>query len=310
MAYGGSITFYPVISFNKLISFYEHQEDAALSAIGLERKTEVLQVAEAYPELRDGIADPEEIGKYSEQIDILLRDCFPEALGSNEIKSACAPSYNLIFKKSARMTKILADAGADFAVGMREVPDDVRYIFFATVILKYQYQVNIDFNRPNFYDIPDARGLMKHYRAMYNADFMEIIPTEKALQLSNEEIDALVANTDDIGLWRSKIPPESFVMKGFVFCNLFDVTADQSISNIKSNLIGASNNGKNDSIEDFQRTFRELFNLPDLEVGFTGFKTEMEHFFTIPGQGVKSFCLLIKHPNIVPNCFVTTLTAN
>jgi hypothetical protein len=60
------------------------------------------------------------------------------------------------------------------------------------LILNSFYKQNFEYNKPLFYDIPDKNGIMKHYRILYNADFMEIIPTSDVLPLTTNEIDLLI----------------------------------------------------------------------------------------------------------------------
>jgi hypothetical protein len=75
---------------------------------------------------------------------------------------------------------------------------------------------------------------MKHYRILYNADFMEI-PTANAVQLTPSDIDLLMDNFD-IALWKQKFPKESWILKGFGIVSLFDATVENAVSNLKSNL--------------------------------------------------------------------------
>ena len=50
-------------------------------------------------------------------------------------------------------------------------------------------------------------------------------------------MNELLDNYDNIELWKEKFPPNSYIFKGLVISNIFDVTDDQSISNVKSSLI-------------------------------------------------------------------------
>ncbi|WP_245625566.1 hypothetical protein [Flagellimonas eckloniae] len=155
----------------------------------------------------------------------------------------------------------MQNAGEGFELEIRNLPMELNYIMKCTVVLSYYYGFKMDFKRPLFYDIPDANGVMRHYRILYNADFMEIIPTDKSKELSQEDVDELLENFDNLDLWKEKIPPNSFISKGFVISNMFDVTAEHSISEIKSTLIGSNKRGNENFMDSFQDTFRSLFNL-------------------------------------------------
>lgn len=278
------------ISFNKLLTFYEKQAKSN-NALLAGMANEILKAAEPHPELREGFTDLSILESKKEVIDSILADAFAPALTTNEIKTASIPYYNLVFKSTERFNKILAEAGEGFELEMRKVPGDEQYIMLATVILSFYYGFQLDYRRPLFYDIPDKNGVIRHYRILYNADFMEIIPTEKAKKLTQKDVDELLSDADNIALWKEKIPPQSFISKGFVICNMFDVTAEHSISEIKSTLIGGDKRKNESFMESFQDTFRSLFNLKDIRVGFSGYDDVSNRFLKIHGKDIDSFIL-------------------
>ena len=257
-----------------------------------EKAKRILAVQAPYPELRDGFNDRALLETYKEAIHVVLHDVFSEALTHNEIKTASLPFHDIIFNSSKRFLKILEDAGgATFEPEMRDLPNNQIYIMACTVILNAHYGYNFDFRRPFFYDIPDAKGVMRHYRILYNADFMEILPTEKSKNLTRADVDELLDNFDNIALWKEKIPPNSFISKGFVISNMFDVTAEHSISEIKSGLISGDKRYGEDFMAELQETFRSFFNLPDIKAGFVSYNAKDDIFERVPGNGIESYIL-------------------
>nr|WP_299387323.1 GAF domain-containing protein [Allomuricauda sp.] len=279
-----------LVSFNKLLEHYDEQLKSKDKHLA-ERAKYVLDAQAPYPELREGFTDISLLDKHKDVISIILRDTFTPVLTQNEIKTASTPFENNIFNSSERFKKILKEAGKGFELEIRNLPMDVSYIMKCTVVLSFHYGFKMDFRRPLFYDIPDANGVMRHYRILYNADFMEIIPTDKAKDLNQEDVDELLANFDNVELWKEKIPPGSFISKGFVISNMFDVTAESSISDIKSTLIGNNKRGDEDFMDSFQDTFRSLFNLKEINVGFTGYDAKTHRFLKIYGKGIESYIL-------------------
>jgi hypothetical protein len=278
------------VSFNKLLNHYDEQlnsNDKSLAA----RAKYVLEAQAPYPELREGFEDLSILEKRKDIIRIILADTFSEVLTSNEIKTASIPYTNLVFNSSKRFQNIIENAGEGFELEMRNMPDDMHYMMQCTVILSFYYGFNLDFKRPLFYDIPDKNGVTRHYRILYNADFMEITPTENAKDLKQSDVDELLENFEDLELWKEKIPPNSFITKGFVISNLFDVTAEHSISQIKSSLIGNNKRGSENFMDDFQSTFSSLFSLNDINVGFAGYDPNTNKFLKIHGKGIESYLL-------------------
>ncbi|MGB7396054.1 MAG: GAF domain-containing protein [Pricia sp.] len=280
-----------LISFEKLLRRYDdmaQSEDAYLA----KKAERILKAAAEQPELREGFADIALLERYKDTIHIVLHDVFSEVLTDNEIKTASLPFDDIIFNASARFQKILDNAGKDdFVPQMRNLPEDQMYIVASTVILSYHYGFNVDFKRPLFYDIPDANGVMRHYRILYNADFIDILPTEKSKELTPADVEELMDNFNDIELWKEKIPPHSFIAKGFVISNMFDVTVEHSISEIKSSLIANENTRNEDFISHFQETFKSFFNMPSIRAGFVSYGYKDDRFEQVYGSGVESFLL-------------------
>ncbi|MEP3372186.1 MAG: GAF domain-containing protein [Maribacter dokdonensis] len=283
-----------LISFEKLLTKYDEHlkgDDPFLAATA-ER---ILAVEKGFPELRNGFSDFSLLEKNKDLINHILQDTFTEALSSNEIKVATLPYQGVIIKSSKRFQSIIHEAGDGYEPEIRNVGDDMDYIMSCVVVLNYYYGYKLDFSRPYFYDIPDANGVMRHYRILYNADFIDVIPTDKAKEVTQEDVDELLANPTDIKLWKEKIPPESFISKGFVIANLFDVTMEQAISNIKSKLISKDTLQPVKFMNDLQETFKSFFRLPNIKVGFASFDAKKDQFEEVAGIGFDSFLLRGRH---------------
>ncbi|MFS4455084.1 GAF domain-containing protein [Maribacter sp. 2304DJ31-5] len=279
-----------LISFDKLLRRYDafkESDDSFLAA----RAKEVLKAQEGYPELREGFYDLALLDKYKDVIGLILQDTFSPVLSENEIKVASLPYYDVIFNSSKRFQKIVREAGLGFEPIMRDQVEGLDYIMGCIVILNYYYGFKLDFSRPYFYDIPDANGVMHHYRILYNADFLELLPTDKSKEITQEDVDELLENPDNLELWMEKIPPGSFISKGFVISNMFDVTAEHSISEIKSELIASDKRGNDNFMTDLQETFRSFFRLPDIKVGFVNYNSKDDRFEPVYGKGIASFIL-------------------
>jgi len=279
------------ISFNKLLEHYEkltNSEDKFIS----EKAKRILKAQEPFPELREGFTDFSLLDKYEKEIKFILQDSFNEVLTHNEIKAASVPFQNIIFNLSDRFKNIINTAGNDFELKIQNMPEGDTYIIACTVILKFCYGYNFNLRRPFFYEIPDAEGIKRYYKILYNADFVEIIRTERAKKITQEDVDELLDNYDDLNLWKEKFPPEGYIFKGFVISNMFDVTDDQSISNIKSSLISEGQLYSQKPVSVFHDIFRSFLNIKDLEVGFSLFDKEDNTFKRFyGGTGLNSYLL-------------------
>jgi hypothetical protein len=278
------------VSFNKLLNAYEKLITADNDFIAANARR-VLKIAEENPVLREGFSDENVFKIYEKEIEGILQDAFSPILTHNEIKTASVPFHNLIFNSSERFRAILKTAGDNFELQIKNMPEDQRYIIACTIILNFCYGYNLNFKRPLFYEIPDANGIMRYYKILYNADFNEIIPKPSAPKITQDDYEELLDNFDNIDLWKEKFPPNSYDFKGFVISNIFDVTDDQSISNIKSTLIENNKPKDHGFMENFQEIFRSLLGLKHIKVGFSLYNQEEDDFERIHGEGLTSYLL-------------------
>lgn len=281
-----------LISFHKLI---EGLEQIALSDIDYRSNyaKALLKQIEDKPEFVNGIDNLSIIEDNQELIKYLLADLFPTALTDNEIKAVTLPFYDITFNYSERFKKILKNLDVSIDMKIRDMDDHQFYVMSCTLILNYYYNQNIDFGKPLFYDFIDKNGIHKHYRILYNAEFLEIFPTENTKFLSQSEIDELIDNYDNLDLWKKAFPENSWILKGFAIVSLVDVTVESAVSNLKSNLL-KSDVDKSKLNESFESIFRSVFKIPDLKVGFTFYDEEEGLFMKPPinDENLKSFILL------------------
>jgi hypothetical protein len=263
------------ISFEKVFLMYKKytEEDFKEHPFHKSAKRMIAEI-EKHPELIDGFSDFSVLETLKDEISLLLEPLFPEALLLNEIKAATIPFTFTSFKISTRFENILNNAGENYVVKPRDFEDDLLFIYGCTMILSAIYNYHIDLRRPFIFDIPDINtGDTKHYRAAFNGDFGEITPTEKAPKITEEDIKILLDNFDNIAIWKEKFPPNSYIYKGFGIMNLFDVTTDETISNIRINLLRSDDN----LLSDLQSNIRDFYNIKDLMLGFSVFDISTEN---------------------------------
>ncbi|MCR9290089.1 MAG: GAF domain-containing protein [Bacteroidetes bacterium] len=249
----------------------------------------VLESVKNSPELIEGIEDLNQLHKYEEEIKILSAPLFPEPLQLNEIKAMVIPFKYTAFLFTQRFQNIINNAGPDFQLGFNGHDENKLYFFACSIILMKYYKKPINLSRPIYMDIPDQKtGMVRHYRAMFNVDFMDISRTNKASELTDEEIDELLLRGEDLEFWKSKFPIDSYILKGFSLMNLYDATNDVILSRIRSIFLRNDEN----VYQEFQENLANLMGIKDLQVGYSLYDTKTEKslggFFN---QGSKSVIL-------------------
>lgn len=292
MNYKYSSPFRTLFSFHKLI---KSLEEIAISDIGYKSNycKDLLNQIKKRPEFIDGIDNLDIIHDNQDLINNLLADLFPTALTFNEIKAVTLPFHDFTFNYSERFKKILENVGMSFEISITDIDEHQFYIMNCTLILNAHYNQNLDFGKPLFCDIPDKNGILNHYRILYNADFLEIYPTDSTQFLTQVEIEELIDNYDNIDLWKKAFPPNSWFLKGFAIISLVDVTVESAVSNLKSNLL-KSDAEKAKLDDSYESIFRSVFQIPDLKVGFTFYDEEEGMFVSAPfnERKLESFILL------------------
>ena len=276
-------------SFEKLIQKMEAEaSDNPEYALSHQK---ILDKAKEFPELLNGISNLDFFDENEILMKELLRDLFPPMLTENEIKAISFPFYNFFFNPTKRFETIIKRAGDNFDMIIKDMDPHRFYVMSCCIILNDFYDVPLNVSMPFIFDIPNEDGVVKHYRFLTNADFMDVYPLESFKRLSQEEISELLDNFEDYELWKEKFPPQSWELKGFAVVNFFDATTEIAISNLKSRLINLEDD-KNLKPE-LNKVFRSIFQVSDLEVGYTSINHDENKFIRSPINGViESYILL------------------
>lgn len=284
------------ISFHKIVQQYRRQLEKETSTLSKEYIEKMLDYVTSFPALTEGLENTQDLMRFKDPIQILMKDLFPEILSDNQIKAVSIPFHSVIFNSTNKFRRILDQAGQDFTLSMRNLNEDLDYIFGCIMILNTHYKYDIDFSRPLFYDIPDESGILRHYRIDLNSDFADIEKTERSIEIREEDVDLLLQNIENIELWKEKFPPKSWIFKGFTIISLTDVTVEDAISDLKTTLLQRNVSGK-EEIEKFEEIFKSIYKIPDLRVGFTIFNEQETCFEKLGGHGAPSFILNSEEEN-------------
>ena len=279
------------LSFSKIFDQIEARHHAENKKHIKEYLSALLHLADQYPELKTGIDYKDALKKYKEPIDTLLDDLFPNILQSNEIKAACIPFVNAIFKSSDRFKKVMKKEADGFQFDFQNISVDDAYIQACALILNDYYGYSIDFNRPLYFESEDESGVERTYRIFINADLADFHPTDQARKISKEDFDVLLQDPNNVEKWKTFFPPNSWEIKGFTILNLTDVTKDEHRNHLKNLLIN-SNLGRDQQLNDQMTSImQKIFGLSDLKFGFTIYDDEDGQFKSMDLKQVKSYIL-------------------
>ncbi|MEO1626732.1 MAG: GAF domain-containing protein, partial [Bacteroidota bacterium] len=170
---------------------------------------------------------------------------------------------------SWRFSNILKTAGEDFELEFLNADKDEMYIMACLFILQVRYQVSVQYKKPIYFEIPNRQtGQMQYFRVFFNADFSEMTLKNPDFHLSDEDVELLVNNYDNIELWKEKIPPNTFDFNGFGLITIFDLTSDQVLSQLKSDLLDKQALIDPVKVRAIQSRLQVILKVPGLKFGF------------------------------------------
>ena len=259
----GKLSFFKVIETLEEVSKSNEEHIAQYAQSFLDEISKI-------PELIEGTEDLELIENNMDLVSRIMQPLFPPVLTLNEIKGATAPFDFRFFYKSKRLENILKAAGDDFELKITDIDEDTMYIMGCSTILQVYYKYAVSPSKPFVMEIPESSGDIRYYRCAFNADLMQLNPTDKAIDITEDDYWNLINNYHDIDLWKSKFPPDSWEMKGLGLVNLMDITVDHTMNMMTANLL----EGANDSLSKVIGNIKSLLRLNDLSISFIRYNKE------------------------------------
>jgi GAF domain-containing protein len=262
-----SFPFRPVLTFEPLIRFWRTAAEGPAS-ITASLAGQLLERVEATPELRGEIRDHAVIQRHAELVESLLSAIFPAAL-SDEMLGAALPPFGFspfyttpAFRKADLLRPLAEQLLQSNLVRGRAV---VAYHY----LLSQLYQkdaLDSHFSFP--FRAPDREtGLDRHYSLTIEPHFCEIVVTGERPELSDRQIDQLLADRTNLDLWLDLLPPEAFEFHGFVSFHVHDVTDQQILASMTSDLLRTDAMATPERIELLEGRLRSLLRLPHLQLG-------------------------------------------
>lgn len=264
--------FVPQITFEAVIKDWENRLAAFPDDC---RAKDLLERVKKVPELKTGFRGSEVVTKNKELINELMSCIFPSMLSSHQISAVTFPWCNTVINPTEHFVKLIEASGKDFCINNGNFNNDNFYVASCSFILSRHYNIELSEFFPLYFQFKNSFGITKHYRIVYNPDFLEVIPTKKAVELSPDDINQLLDNLSDIDLWRQKFPPDSWIIRGFGIMNMYDTTVETAFTNLKQKL---SSRTLSTAISEYSEneSLKSIFNVDSLDVGISDYNSTTE----------------------------------
>ncbi len=225
------------------------------------------------PELAQPIEDQALLDQHRDLLDLMMVAIFPPALWEESIMAVSGPFKMTPFYMTPAFKHLnIFERGCpeymnkgDFT---EEHFDQMRTLFAGHAILEKYHQVDMPKKHPMIFALTDEEtGLDTYYKFDFNTNFVTIVPQGKPKKLSQEQIEHLLDEPQNVPLWLEMMPPKNFEFQGFIVISATEVTDQSVLSELKDDLLHRGAMASSKKVDHLQRRLRSLLRQPDLELG-------------------------------------------
>jgi len=224
--------------------------------------------ADAAPELSAPITDAATLDSHRDLIDAMMMAVFPHAADDETFGAATAPfELRPVHETSAFRAFGLLSLMQSHARDSRFM--DLRAIAGYHIILASAYDrddVDVHIAMP-FVARDPVTDLDRHFSVTIEPHFLRVVATGPKPELTERQIRQLLSDRMNLPLWMELLPPDAFEMHGFAVLNAVDVTEQQTVATLTSDLLRTDGMATSAKIDQLESRLRVLFRRPDLRLG-------------------------------------------
>jgi hypothetical protein len=209
-------------------------------------------------------------------IDQLMTAIYPPSRGETQISTSNAPFHFTSFYSSALFKKIFgADKKGVFGNAEFNERDMLASkILTAYIMILHKYygkKLKIDHQ---FIMGVRNKSLKRYFKIDVDPQFINIKAIGKPPQLGEKELNYILEDVTNLERWTEKLPPQSFVFSGFVTLSATNVTDQETLSQLKYDLLERASIISMDRFLELQQKLRSYLRLPDIKLGLAAFNGE------------------------------------
>ncbi len=232
--FASELSLAPLVTFWQQTMHRDHPVEGALVA-------KVQQALQEAPALLEPITDGAVIAQHQEIVDTLMSVIFPRASGDEVHAAALWPFYlRSFYATPAFARRLLAEDGCMSGrpnVGA-DLIEQIRILYAYALVLERVYGLKVDFAYPLIFTATDPdTGLDCHFKAVWNTRFVEVRTVGEIPPMTAALRTQILANLGDIHALMDLLPPEHFILHGFLVLNALEVTDQEVLSSLKRDLI-------------------------------------------------------------------------
>ncbi|HEY1112396.1 MAG TPA: hypothetical protein VGE66_02510 [Chitinophagaceae bacterium] len=263
------------ISFEPLLHYLKEKQ-SAISDIRAGFYNYLLEKFEAEPDLAGIIEDPARLEKHSELLELLSTMLFPvvSRAGDNSFAFTAPYKFRSFYCSDSFSRLFLDEQGEHLKLPEGMTAEQLKNVQCSMIydhVLEQFYGIKLNDMPELLYPVMDEKtGLKRFYRICYDRRFIQI---KLKGQLPSLENCAVCLNTFrilDLEKQLETMPLELFEVEGFAVWVAEDVTANESLENIKKILI-RQDECDTEIIHELRECIHTLVGISDVSIGMMSF---------------------------------------
>jgi GAF domain-containing protein len=300
-----SVKYFPFksrLSFEYLIKFWEKESESSNHIRAVQAKSLLEQVS-MVPELTRPIDDLSILENHTDLIDQLMTAIYPPSRWETQISTSNAPFQfksfysSLLFKKIFGTEKKEAFGNAEF--NERDMLANKILTAYLMILQKY-YGKKLRVDHQFIMGVKDE-SLKRFFKIDVDPQFINVKVVGEPPQLGEKEINYILEDVTDLDRWRETIPPNSFEFVGFVSLSATNVTDQETLSQLKYDLLERASIISMDKFLELQQKLRSYLRLPDIKLGLAAFNGEWKMMLDYGNKIGLSFIMNDKIKNSCEN---------
>jgi hypothetical protein len=255
-----------VLSFQRLGEWWR-AEAAKANGIRAEHAADLVARLDRAPELERPITDLSVVDRHRDLIDALMQAVFPVAY-EDEVFAVASIPFELTPVWSTpgfERLGLLDRLRTQLLAGEMKVN---RAVVAWNWVLSTHYGKGLAFATPLALHATDpTTGLERAFRLQIDGRFCEAVVVGDLPRLSQVDIDRLLTDPFDIDRWQQALPLDRFELRGFSLFNATDVTAQNAVAALTSQLIRPDAMATREQVDMLRSHLRAMLQLPDIELG-------------------------------------------
>jgi GAF domain-containing protein len=267
--------FKSTLSFDYLIEFWKREAESSNHIRSAQAKS-LLEQVDKVPELTKPIDDLSILEEHSDLIDQLMTAIYPPSRWETQISTSNAPFQfksfysSPLFKKIFGVDKTGIFLNAEF--NERDMLANKILSAYLMILQKY-YGKKLRVDHQFIMGVKDE-SLKRFFKIDVDPQFINVKAIGEPPQLGEKELKYILEDVTNLDRWRETIPTESFEFVGFVTISGTNVTDQETLSQLKYDLLERASIISMDRFLELQQKLRSYLRLPDIKLGLAAFSGE------------------------------------